>query len=127
MAVTINLRNNTSFFMTVSGIEGVIAPNSNIEDKTIQWISNENKTIKVFSTSACTIPAICSGTLTFQPNVGIFVERGPISGTQSVRLEADVYHTLNQLTQSDNDSGGKLIDWSDIDEANEINLSFFDN
>ena len=47
MSVTVNLINNTTLFMKVDGIEEVIVPNSEIEDKTHQWISTENKSIKI--------------------------------------------------------------------------------
>ena len=125
MAMTINLRNNSTFFIKVNGIDEVIVPNTPLQDKTIQWISNDTKQISVFSTSACTAPAICQGSLTFQTNVGIFVERGPITGTQSIKLQSDITSSNISMTQVDNDSGGKLIDWSDIDETKAINLSFF--
>ena len=45
MSVTVNLRNDTSsFFLKVNGIDEVIVPNSEIESKTIQWVSTDNKT-----------------------------------------------------------------------------------
>lgn len=127
MAATVNLRNNSSFFIKVNGISEVIVPNSNVEDKTIQWVSNETKQISVFNTIDCVAPAICEGSLTFQTNVGIFVERGPITGTQSVKLQSDITSTTVSMIQNDNDSGGKLVDWADFDETKAINLSFSDN
>lgn len=127
MPVTVNLRNDSSSFIKISGIDEVIVPNSEIEDKTIQWVSNDNKIISVFSNEACDGTAICVGSLTFLPNDGIIVERGEISGVQSIKLESDVTNKFNRISQVDNESGGKLIEWSDVNDETVINLTFLNN
>lgn len=124
MAVTVNLRNNTDFFIKVTGIEEVIAPNTPIEDKTIQWVSQDNKQISFFPTVECSgVPSI-DGSISFVTNDGIFVDRGNISGVQSVKLSADITGTAHSVTQTENNGGGKLLGWELIDEDTVVNLSF---
>ena len=58
MAHTFNFRNNTDLYAKIAGVfeDKVITPNSEIEDKTIQWIessSTGSKQIQLFSTEDC--------------------------------------------------------------------------
>ena len=127
MSVTVNLRNNTDFFIKVNGIEEVINPNSELEDKTIQWISTENKEITFFSTQECNTPQLFKSLLTFVTNDGIFVDRGEISGTQTVTLDADITGTAIRVIQSENGSAEKLLNWEEIGPETVVNLSFNKN
>lgn len=124
MAVTVNLRNNTDFFIKVTGVEEVIAPNSPIEDKTIQWVSQDNKQISFFPTIECVGAPLIDGSISFVVNDGIFVDRGNISGAQSVKLYADITGTAHSVIQIENNGGGKLLSWELIDEDTVVNLSF---
>jgi len=124
MDITVNLRNNTNFFIKVAGIDEVIAPNTELEDKTIQWKSSVGKEIKIFSTVECTNPAICVGNIQITPNSGIFVDRGDITGVQSVILEANVEKSHSFIKQVENGGGGKLLDWADVTALTEVTLSF---
>lgn len=124
MDITINLRNNTNFFIKISGNEQVIEPNSNLEDKTIQWTSSVGSEIKVYQTIECNTTPICVGNIQITPNSGIFVDRGDITGAQTIILEANVEKTHTSLTQSINGTGGKLLDWSDVTSETEVTLCF---
>jgi hypothetical protein len=124
MSVTVNLRNNTTFFIKVNGIDEVIVPNSEIEDKTIQWISTENKNIQIFDSEEVN-NLICQGSLNFVSNDGIFVDRGDINGTQLVKMQADITGAGNVILQEENGTGGKLLEWSEIDPETTVNLSFW--
>lgn len=124
MAVTVNFRNNTDFFAKISGIEEVITPNSQIEDKTIQWVSNENKQFSFFGTEDCGGAPLFVGTLSFVSNDGIFLDRGTISGPQTVKLYADKTDTAHQFEQTENGGGGKFLDWSLVDDETVLNLNF---
>jgi len=124
MAVTVNLRNNTDLFIKVDGIDEVIVPNNEVEDKTVQWVSSENKTIRLFSTVECNTEPNFIGSLTFVENVGIFVERGFFTSGSNIELDADVTDTSNRIVQSTDEGGGKLLDWSSITSETELNLSY---
>jgi hypothetical protein len=124
MSVTVNLRNNTTFFIKVNGIDEVIVPNSEIEDKTIQWISTENKNIQIFDSEEVN-NLICQGSLNFVTNDGIFVDRGDINGAQLVKMQADITGAGNVILQEENGTGGKLLEWSEIDPETTVNLSFW--
>jgi len=125
MSVIVNLRNDSSLFIKVNGIEGVIVPNSEIEDKTIQWVSVDNKTIQIFDNEACNGVPVCEGSLNFVTNDGIFVDRGDFTGTQLIKMQADVKGNPNHILQTENGTGGKLLEWSDIDSETEVNLTFW--
>lgn len=125
MSVTVNLRNDTSFFIKVDGIEEVIVPNSELEDKTHQWVSTDNKSIKIFNNEACSGAPICQGTLNFVNNDGIFVDRGNFTGEQLVKFQADISGTSISIVQIDNDGLQKLLEWSEIDSDTVVNLSFW--
>lgn len=124
MAVTVNLRNNTDLFIKVDGIEEVIVPNSEIEDKTIQWVSNENKSIRLFPTIECNTQPNISGSISFVENDGIFVERGILSTGSNVELDADITDSSFRIVQNTDDGGGKLLDWSLINPQTEVNLAY---
>lgn len=125
MSVTVNLRNNTTFFMKVDGIEEVIVPNSEIEDKTHQWISTENKSIKIFDNEECNGQPICQGNLNFVENDGIFVDRGNFVGAQLVKMQADITGASEYLIHIENVGIQKLLDWSEIDTETTVNLSYW--
>lgn len=124
MSVTVNLRNNTDLFIKVDGIDEVIVPNTELEDKTIQWVSSENKSIKLFPTIECNTQPNLSGTITFVQNDGIFVERGTLNNGSNVELEADVSELPIKINQTTNDGGGKLLDWSLVTPQTVVNLSY---
>jgi hypothetical protein len=122
MSVTVNLRNNTDLWVKVDGIDETIAPNTVLEDKTHQWISTDNKSIRFFSTVNCDGAPILTSTLTFHENVGIKVNRGNLEGAQIVRLDADC--GSNRILQEENGVEEILIEWSQITPDCEVNLSF---
>lgn len=124
MAVTVNLRNNTDFFVKVTGIEEVISPNTPLEDKTIQWVSQENKQISFFTTQDCSGAPTIVGSISFVTNDGIFVDRGNITGAQSIKLMADITGTPISISQLENNGATKLLEWSQIDQDTVVNLSF---
>lgn len=124
MSVTVNLRNNTDLFIKIDGIDDVIVPNTELEDKTIQWISTENKNIRLFPTIECNTAPNIQGTITFVENSGIFVERGNLDNGQNVELDADITDTSLRIVQTTNDGGGKLIDWGLITPQTVVNLSY---
>ena len=125
MSVTVNLRNNTTFFIKVNGIEEVIVPNTEIEDKTIQWVSTENKNIQIFNNEECTGQPICTGSLNFVSNDGIFVDRGSFNGTPLVKMQADVTGVSENITHEESNQLEKLLEWSEIDPDTTLNLSFW--
>jgi len=124
MSVTVNLRNNTELFIKVDEIDGVIVPNTEVEDKTIQWVSSQNKTIRLFPSVECNTEPSFIGSLTFVENVGIFVERGSFTSGSNVELDADITNTSNRIVQSTDEGGGKILDWSSITSETELNLSY---
>jgi hypothetical protein len=125
MSVTVNLRNNTTFFIKVNGIEEVIVPNTEIEDKTIQWVSTENKTIQIFNDEQCSGQPICTGSLNFVTNDGIFVDRGSFDGAPSVKMQADVTGFAGNIIHEESNELEKLLEWSEIDPDTTVNLSFW--
>lgn len=124
MSVTVNLRNNTDLFIKVDEIDGVIVPNTEVEDKTIQWVSSQNKTIRLFPSVECNTEPSFIGSLTFVENVGIFVERGSFTSGSNVELDADITNTSNRIVQYTDEGGGKILDWSSITSETELNLSY---
>lgn len=125
MSVTVNLRNNTTFFMRVNGIEEIIVPNSEIEDKTHQWVSTDNKTIQIFDNESCSGMPICEGNLSFITNDGIYVDRGNFSGAQLVKMQADITEKAENIIQVENAGSQKLHDWADVTPETIVNLSFW--
>lgn len=124
MALTVNLRNDTSLFMKVNGIAEVIIPNTPQEDKTIQWEGTENKVIEFFPTVECVGTPLGVGNLTFITNDGIFVNRGDFA-TQIVKMQADVEGNPNYIIQTTNEQEQKLLDWPSDINSTVINLSFW--
>lgn len=124
MALIVNLRNDSSLFMKISGIEGVIVPNNNDEDKTIQWIGNENKVIQFFPTVECSGPALATGSFSVRTNEGIFVKRGDFS-TQTVKMQADVLGHSEYIIHTTNTEEEKLLDWPLVTNETVVNLSFW--
>jgi len=125
MSVTTNLRNNTTFFIKVNGIEEVIVPNTEIEDKTIQWVSTENKTIQIFNNEECTGQPICTSSLNFVNNDGIFVNRGEFSGAPLVKMQADITGVASNIIHEESNELEKLFEWSEINSDTTVNLSFW--
>lgn len=124
MALTVNLRNDTSLFIKVNGIEGVIVPNTSDEDKTIQWFGTDNKTIEFFTTIECVGSPLGVGNLSFITNDGIYVNRGDFS-SQIVKMQADALDNLNYVVQTTNGQEQKLLDWPTDVDGTVINLSFW--
>lgn len=125
MNLTVNFRNNTDFFIKVNGIDDVIVPNSLIEDKTIQWFTSENKVIDVYPTIACVEPKICSGTIEFVENDAVYVQRGDISGTQTVKVQWDITGLGDNKIQEENSETQKLCNWGDLSEESLFNVSYY--
>ena len=124
MALTVNLRNDTSLFIKVNGIESVIVPNTPQEDLTIQWTGTENKSIEFFPTIECNGTPLGVGNLTFITNDGIYVNRGDFS-SQIVKMQADVTDNPNYVVQTTNSQEQKLLDWPTDMDGTVINLSFW--
>lgn len=122
MNITVNLRNNTDWWVKVDGLEETIAPNTPTDDRTYQWISNQNKAIKFFPTAECEGNPLLISTLTFQENVGIKVHRGELNGAQVVILDADSKGL--RVVQAENGNEQLLLEWSQIDNECVVNLNF---
>jgi len=125
MSVIVNLRNNTTFFMKVNGVDEIITPNSEIEDKTIQWVSTENKNIEIFDNETCTGQLICVSVLNFVNNDGIFVNRGDFNGAPLVKMQADVIGEAENIIHESSNQLDKLLEWSEIVADTTVNLSFW--
>lgn len=125
MSVIVNLRNNTTSFIKVNGIEGVIVPNTELEDKTIQWVSTENKSIQIFDNEDCTGQPICVGSLNFVQNDGIFVDRGSFNGSPSIKMQADVTGVPENIIHEESNQLEKLLDWTEVNSDTVVNLSFW--
>ena len=125
MSVIVNLRNNTTFFMKVNGIEETIVPNSELEDKTHQWISTDNKNIQIFDNETCSGEPICTGNLIFNTGDGIYVDRGNFSGAQLVKMQADITEKAENIIQVENTGSQKLHDWAEITPETTVNLSYW--
>ena len=89
------------------------------------WFNSDNKTIDVFSTVECVEPKICSGSVTFVTGDGVYVERGDISGTQTVKVQWDITGDPEVKIQEENGPGGKLCEWSGLTTDTVINVSYF--
>ena len=89
---------------------------------THQWVSNDNKLIKFFSTEACEGAPVLTSTITFDQSTGIKVNRGNLNGEQIVKLDADC--KSYRVLQDDNGVEEVLINWSEVDEECVVNLSF---
>ena len=125
MSVIVNLRNNTTFFIRVNGVEEIIVPNSEIEDKTIQWVSTENKTIEIFDNETCSGQPICVSNINFLNNDGIFVNRGNFNGSPLVKMQADVTGVSENVFHEESNQLEKLLDWSEIVTDTTVNISFW--
>jgi hypothetical protein len=84
MAHTFNFRNNTDLYAKIAGVfeDKVITPNSEIEDKTIQWIessSTGSKQIQLFSTEDCNTAPSVNATVRWDSD-GIYVTKGSTPG-----------------------------------------------
>jgi hypothetical protein len=132
---TINLRNNTDFFVKVDGISGIvntpeladetmIAPNGTIEDKTIQWSSVENKQIHFYTNERGDGGSICDSSLIFNVNDGVYVNRGVQTSGNTIKLNADVTDTFNRVELETEGPDQKLLDWELLNDSTVINISF---
>ena len=122
MSVTINLRNNTDWWVKVDGLDETIAPNTPLDDRTYQWVSTENKQIKFFSSQDCDGSPIMISTLNFEENVGIKVRRGDLDGAQVVFLDADSKGF--RVVQEGNSVEEVLLVWEQIDSECVVNLNY---
>lgn len=122
MSVTVNLRNNTDFWVKVDGLVDTIAPNTLEDDRTHQWVSNENKQIKFFSNTNCEGAPVLTSNLTFQSGVGIKINRGNLDGAQVIKLDADSKGF--RVLQEENGNEELLLESSLIDSECVVNLTF---
>lgn len=122
MSVTVNLRNNTDFWVKVNGLDEIINPNTPLDDRTYQWISTENKLIKFFNNISCEGSPVMTATLTFNVNEGIKLNRGELIGQQVVKLSADCGST--RLEQEENMEDTLLSDWESINSETVVNMDF---
>jgi hypothetical protein len=84
MAHTFNFRNNTDLYAKIAGVfeDQVITPNSEIEDKTIQWTessSTGSKQIQLFPTEDCNTAPSVNATVRWDAD-GIYVTKGSTPG-----------------------------------------------
>jgi hypothetical protein len=132
---TINLRNNTDFFVKIDGISGIvntpeladetmIAPNSTIEDKTIQWSSVENKQIHFYTNERGDGGSICDSSLMFNVNDGVYVNRGVQTSGNTIKLDADIFETALRVSLETDGPDEKLLDWELLNDSTVINISF---
>jgi hypothetical protein len=132
---TINLRNNTDFFVKVDGISGIvntpelanetmIAPNSTIEDKTIVWNGTDNKQIHFYTNETGDGGSICDSSLMFNMNDGVYVNRGVQTSGNTIKLDADVLYTSIRVELETDGPNEKLLDWELLNDSTVINLSF---
>lgn len=123
MALTVNLRNNTSLYIKVEGFDDVIVPNIPSDDRTFSWESDNNKVISFFSNEECTNLSF-TGSISLVTNDGIYIDRGDqVSNT--VKLDADITSTAFRIIQESNGTGGKLFEFSEITPTTTVNLSYF--
>ena len=87
-------------------------------------LSQENKQISFFPTQDCSGSPVILGSISFVTNDGIFVDRGDITGVQSIKLLADISGAPIHITQTENQGATKLLEWSQIDQDTVVNLSF---
>jgi len=122
MSVTVNLRNNTDFWVKVNGVDETIQPNTPLDDRTYQWISLENKSINFFENNTCEGAPVFTSTLTFEENSGIKINRGNLSDDLSIKLDADSKGF--RVFQQHNGPDELLLEWSLIDDDCVVNLDF---
>ena len=96
MAHTFNFRNNSDLFAKIAGVfeDQVITPNSEIEDKTIQWeetSSSGNKQIQLFPTEDCNTAPSVNATLRWDAD-GIYITKG--TSPADIELQIDM-HTVS--------------------------------
>jgi len=123
MALKVNLRNNTSLYIKVSGFDDIVVPNTQLDDRTFSWESDEDKTITFYTDSGCTVSEF-SGTLSLVNNDGIYVSRGNQT-TDTIKLDADISLSIHRVLQETNSSAEKLLEFSEITPLTTVNLSYF--
>jgi hypothetical protein len=121
---TVNLRNNTDLFVRIDGIDGMIAPNSVIEDKTIQFVSSENKQIHFYLNETGDGGSVCDSSLMFNSGDGVYVNRGVQTSGGTIKLDADISDTPLRVLQETSGPDEKLLDWGSLNDSTVINLSF---
>jgi hypothetical protein len=132
---TVNLRNNTNFFIKVDGIDGIvntpelsdstmIAPNNTTEDKTIEWTSTENKQIHFYTNETGDGGSVCDASLIFNSGDGVYVNRGTQTSGETIKLDADVSDTAIRVILETNGPDEKLLDWGSLNDSTVINISF---
>jgi hypothetical protein len=123
MALKVNLRNNTSLYIKVEGLDDIIVPNTPLDDRTFSWESDSNKVISFFTNEECTNLSF-TGSLSLVNNDGIYVDRGNQT-TDSIKLDADISSSFLRIVQESNGTGGKLMEFSEITPDTTVNLSYF--
>jgi hypothetical protein len=122
MALIVNLRNMTDLFIKVDGIDETIVPNTALDDRTIEWESDNNKQIKFFSTEDCSGSPVLVSNLVIDQTDGVKVQRGTWSGTPNIVLEASANNIT--LIQDSNGVEEKLVDWQEVTSETHVSLVF---
>jgi hypothetical protein len=131
----VNLRNNTNFYVKVDGVDDIvntpaltfssmIAPNSDLEDKTIQWISNDNKQIHFYTNELGDGGSVCDASIMFNSGDGVYVNRGTQISGETIKLDADVTDSPLRVILETSGPDEKLLDWELLSDSTVINLSF---
>lgn len=132
---TINLRNNTDFFVKVDNVSGIvntpeladntmIAPNSTIEDKTIQWNGTDNRQIHFYTNERGDGGSVCDASIMFNVGNGVYVNRGTQTSGNTIKLDADVSDSNIRVLLETEGPDEKLLDWGSLNDSTIINLSF---
>ena len=126
MAHTFNFRNNTDLFAKVAGAfdDQVITPNSEIEDKTIQWEDSStsgSKQIQLFPTEDCNTAPSVNSTLRWD-NDGIYVTKGttPTDFELSIDMKTvswEIHTTVSGTTEE------TILSGEELPSEFEINIS----
>jgi len=117
MAHTFNFRNNSDLFAKIAGVfeDQVITPNSEIEDKTIQWeetSSSGNKQIQLFPTEDCNTAPSVNATLRWDAN-GIYITKGTTPADIELQIDMltvswEIHPVITESTEETILSGDEL-------------------
>ena len=130
MALTINFRNNSDLFAKIFGVfdDKVITPNSDIEDKTIQWDETNpsgEKNISLYSTEDCNTTPSATLKVRWDGN-GFYVTKG--DSPAGLVLNADTkFSDLVFSTIVTDNVENELCTYESFPSEPEINLSLDKN
>ena len=130
MALTINFRNNSDLFAKIFGVfdDKVITPNSDIEDKTIQWDENNasgEKNISLYPTEDCNTTPSATLKVRWDGN-GFYVTKG--DSPEGLVLKADTkFSDLVFSTIVTDNVENELCNYESFPGEPEINLSLDKN